>query len=222
MDNSHSGGDERGSARKVVRSGYDRLAERYQRWSERIEGDPRDRFVRDFADRLPVGARVLDLGCGPGTPSTAQLADRFDVVGVDISMTQLRIASSSVHHAAFVCGDITEIAFRPASFHGVVALYSLIHVPRESHPAVLRRISRWLRPGGWALLVLGAGDSPGSVEEDWIGVEMFFSSYGTDVNRRMVQDAGFVPLIDEVVSIREPGGAASFLWLLGSKEETPT
>jgi 2-polyprenyl-3-methyl-5-hydroxy-6-metoxy-1,4-benzoquinol methylase len=68
----------------IVEAGYDAVADRYLAWIARIDGDPRDRFLDAFSERLPDGAAVLDLGCGGGVPSTRQLAERFDVVGVDI------------------------------------------------------------------------------------------------------------------------------------------
>ncbi len=49
----------------------------------------------------------------------------------------------------------------PASFDAVVALYSMAHLPRERHAALLARIAGWLRPGGLFLASLGAGDRAG-------------------------------------------------------------
>jgi hypothetical protein len=45
---------------------------------------------------------------------------------------------------------------------------------------------------------------------------MFFSSWDADVNRRLLRDAGFELVHDEVVTIREPEGPARFLWVLAS------
>ena len=81
--------------KRTVEAGYDALADRFGEWMARIEGDPWERFVDELADRLPVGARVLDLGCGNGA-KTARLADRFDVLGVDISERQLELARAVV------------------------------------------------------------------------------------------------------------------------------
>ena len=63
--------------KRTVQAGYDAMAEHYLAWGGEIEGDPRHRFLHEFARRLPDGARVLDLGCGAGIPSTKQLAERF-------------------------------------------------------------------------------------------------------------------------------------------------
>ena len=50
-----------------------------------VVGDPRREWEDDLAARLEPGARVLELGCGGGTPETQRLAQRFALTGVDIS-----------------------------------------------------------------------------------------------------------------------------------------
>jgi ubiquinone/menaquinone biosynthesis C-methylase UbiE len=138
----------------IVQSGYDEMAEQYLVWSRAIEGDPRDRFLNELARRLRDGAHVLDLGCGAGVPSTKQLSERFEVVGVDISDEQLRLARANVSAATFVRGDLSRLEFEDETFDGITAFYSISHVPREEHDAVFKKVSRWLRPGGFFLASL--------------------------------------------------------------------
>lgn len=202
--------------KRVVASGYDRLVDRYLEWGEAIEGDPRDRMVAAFAARLPDGARVLELGCGSGVPSTQQLARRFKVTGVDISPRQIELARRNVPGAAFVCADIASLDFPDASFDGVVALYAISHLPREEHARLFADVFSWLAPGGLFLATLGATDSPDWTGE-WLGEPMYFSSHDAATNRRLVRDAGFELLLDEVAITPEPEGDASFLWILGQK-----
>jgi cyclopropane fatty-acyl-phospholipid synthase-like methyltransferase len=206
--------------RRLVEAGYDALAERYLTWAGRIEDDPRGRFVAELARRLPDGARVLDIGCGPGVPSTRALAERFDVVGVDVSEAQLRQARRNVPDARFVHADISDVRFDEASFDGVTALYSVSHIPRTQHEDLFRRIAAWLRPGGFFLVTLGTHDVPDSSEE-WLGVPMFFSAHDADTNRALLRRAGFELVQDEIAEMREPEGPASFLWVLAQKAAEP-
>jgi ubiquinone/menaquinone biosynthesis C-methylase UbiE len=204
------------SRKAIVQSGYDAMAERHLVWSQAIEGDPRDRFLNELARRLRDGARVLDLGCGAGVPSTKQLAERFEVVGVDISEEQLRLARGNVPAATFVGGDLSELEFEDETFDGITAFYSISHVPREEHDAVFKKVARWLRPGGFFLASLAAVGSPDWTGE-WLGVPMFFSSYDADTNRRLLEAAGLALVVNEVVSMREPEGEAAFLWVLAER-----
>ena len=200
----------------IVKAAYDALGERYAEWAARVEGDPRRRFLSHLVTRLGPTARVLDLGCGSGIPSTAWLAQSFDVVGVDSSEVQLGRARQAIPSATFIEADISEVEFPDASFDAALALYSLTHVPRERHAELFARIARWLRPGGWFVASLGARGSEDWIGE-WLGVEMFFSSWDAPTNRRLLADAGFRLEMDEVVEIEEPEGTATFLWTIAEK-----
>jgi ubiquinone/menaquinone biosynthesis C-methylase UbiE len=199
----------------TVQSGYDALAPRFREWGARIEGDPWERFLDELAGRLPDGAQLLDLGCGNGD-KTSRLAERFELTCVDLSEEQLRLARVELPNATFVQADFAELAFPAASFDAVTAFYSISHVPREEHSALFGRIARWLRPGGLFLASLSANGTSDWTEE-WLGVEMFFSAYDAATNRRLLRELGFDLLIDEVVTMREPEGEASFLWVLARK-----
>jgi SAM-dependent methyltransferase len=202
--------------KEIVEAGYDVLADGFLAWSASIEDDPRERFLGSFAERLPNGARVLDLGCGAGVPSTQRLAERFAVVGVDISASQIALARRHVPDATFLHADLTEVDFAEQSFAGITAFYAMSHVPRTEHAALFRRCCDWLEPGGLFLATLGAGELP-DWTGDWLGVPMFFSSYDADTNRDLVRDAGFELLLDEVVEIREPEQRVRFLWVLAQR-----
>jgi cyclopropane fatty-acyl-phospholipid synthase-like methyltransferase len=183
----------------------------------RIDGDPWERFVAELEARLREGTRVLDLGCGDGS-KTKRLAERFDVVGVDISEEQLRLARSKVPAATLVRADFAELDFPADTFDGVTALYSAMHVPRDDHADLFARIRRWLKPGGLFLASLSHVGGEDRTDE-WLGVEMFFSGFDADTNRALVREAGFELLADEVVWMwePEPEGETAFLWVLARK-----
>jgi SAM-dependent methyltransferase len=203
--------------KRTVEAGYDALADRFGEWMAQVEGDPWERFVDELADRLPAGARVLDLGCGNGA-KIARLADRFDVVGVDISKRQLELARAAVPGAAFVQADVAKLEFPVRAFDAVTALYSLVHVPREEQPGLLGRIRSWLKPGGLFLASMSHVGGEDRIDE-WLGVEMFFSGFDAETNRRLVRQAGFELLADDLVWMHEPepDGDSAFLWVLGRK-----
>ena len=203
--------------KRTVETGYDALADRFGEWMARVEGDPWERFLEELASRLPTDAHVLDLGSGNGA-KISRLADRFEVVGVDISERQLQLARVAVPGASFIQADFTGLDFPPESFDAVTALYSIVHVPRDEQPDLLGRVLRWLKPGGLFLASMSHVGGEDSTDE-WLGVEMFFSGFDAETNRRLVRQAGFELLADELVWMREPepDGDAAFLWVLGRK-----
>jgi ubiquinone/menaquinone biosynthesis C-methylase UbiE len=201
--------------KRTAQAAYDRLGAGFGDWAERIEGDPWERFLDELAARLPTGGRVLDLGCGNGVKIT-RLADRYELVAVDLSEEQLRLARANVPGATLVHGDFGELDFADHSFDAVTAFYSIMHVPREEHRGLLGRIARWLKPEGLFLASLSHEGGPDRTYE-WLGVEMFFSAFDAETSRRIVREAGFELILDELVWMEEPQGSAAFLWVLARR-----
>jgi ubiquinone/menaquinone biosynthesis C-methylase UbiE len=204
--------------KRVVRNSYEAIATRYLEWAESVRVRERRRYTQLLVRELGPGSRVLDLGCGPGGSTSRALANRFRVVGVDISWANVALAKAAVPNAWFVQGDMTEIQFRPHSFDGAAAFYSLIHVPREEQGKVIAHLSEWLRPGGLLTLSLGVGDHEVDMEEDWLGgLPMFWSSYSREKYRRLIEDAGFdvISAQDEVDD--EFGETTTFHWVVARR-----
>lgn len=175
----------------TVETGYDWMAEQYL-----ASKDPADPVLLEALEALsremPQGASVLDLGCGAGVPATRLLAERFIVTGVDLSGRQLELARELVTTATFIKEDMIGLDFPPGSFDTVVAFYSIIHVPREGHPALVGNIHRWLKQNG-IFLATWANEEWEGREADWNGwgAEMWWSHYDGNTSLGMLRDAGF-------------------------------
>ena len=204
------------SRKAIVASGYDAIAERYL---ERTGGaEVRNYYLRLFYDLVPVGGRVLDLGCGAGVPVAKKLAERTSVVGVDISAAQVVLAHRKVPEASFMNADMMAVKFSPESFDGISAFFSLTHLPREEHAAMLRRIATWLRPGGVFVASMGDTVSDDEIENDWFGAPMFFSHFDTATNSQLIRDTGLQPIHEEVVEHIEDECIIRFLWVMARKK----
>jgi SAM-dependent methyltransferase len=197
---------------QIVADGYDAIGETFADWRELAVGDPRREWEDKLISRLKDGARVLELGCGGGSPETRRLARRFAVTGVDISPRQVERARAAIPGAEFICADFTELALPAGSFDAVASFYVFNHVPRELLAPLLGRIHRWLRPGGVLVTAFGASDLEGWTGE-WLGAPTFFSGYEPEVNSRLVREAGFTVERDELVTFEEPEGPATFQWV---------
>jgi cyclopropane fatty-acyl-phospholipid synthase-like methyltransferase len=201
---------------ELVGAGYDAMVATWETWRARITHDPRAEWLDELVRRLPEGARVVEFGCGGGTPETAVLARRFRLTGVDLSHEQLRRARERVPEAEFVHADFTDIDFEPRSLDAVAAFYSFNHVPRDLLAGLFARIRSWLADEGLFLAALGTGDTEGWVGE-WLGTTMYFSSFPPETNLRLLRDAGFELLREEVVTLQEPEGEAAFQWVLARR-----
>jgi len=201
---------------ELVGRGYDAIGERFTEWRDRIVGDPRREWEEELGSRLQDGVRVLELGCGAGVPDTQRLAARFQVTGVDVSVEQVRRARAAVPDADFIQADFTALELKPESFDAVVSFYAFNHVPRELLAPTFALIRRWLVPRGLLMTALGASDT-----EAWTGTGLVhrrsFSSFPPETNTRLLREAGFEILRDELVTFREPDGDATFQWVLAMR-----
>jgi SAM-dependent methyltransferase len=108
-------------------------------------------FLVDALGLVP-GARVLDVGCGPGRHAHALAMRGIDVVGVDISEPFVVLArDAGVPGSRFVRGDARRLPVAPASFDAAISLcqggFGL--VPGEDG-AVVAQVAAALKPGGVA------------------------------------------------------------------------
>jgi SAM-dependent methyltransferase len=200
----------------LVGAGYDARIDEWESWAAQVVDDARHVWVEALAAVLPTGSRILELGCGGGTRETAALADRFELVGVDLSERQLERARTRVPNATFVHADFTALELEPSSFAAVVSFYAFNHVPRALLAPLLVRIQTWLVRGGRLLAVFGTGDVE-AWEGEWVGAPTFFSSFPPELNRRLVEKAGLRIERDEIVEIAEPEGPAAFQWVLARR-----
>lgn len=175
----------------VVRNGYDACGPRYN--TSRIR-DPSPELLHALIAALPANAEVLDIGCGAGHPVSTALSRKASITGVDISPVQIAEARNNLPDARLIVGDIATQEFDDASFDGIVSFYTLIHLPRDEHQPLLRRMARWLRPGGYLLATVGRTDNPGGTEQDFFGVTMFWSHFESAWYGAMLEYLGFVIL----------------------------
>jgi SAM-dependent methyltransferase len=204
------------SRTRIVGDGYDVMADEFADWRNRIVDDPRDRWTEQLTVRIPAGARILELGCGAGVPDAKRLAERFDVTGVDISREQIARARANVPEAHFMQADFTDLELELASFDAVAAFYVLNHVPRDLLAPLVARIHSWLVPSGYLLTTFGTSDTDSWVGE-WLGTTMFFSSFPPETNSRLLTDAGFQLVLDELETMQEPEGEVEFQWVLAQR-----
>lgn len=209
---------------RLVRDGYDAIADRYLAGvvGSRPHGPSYTRtieWVHRLIARLPARATVLDVGCGPGLPVTAMLADAGHLVtGVDVSPRQIELARVAVPAAAFIASDVRDLEWS-VSLDAVVVLYAISHLPRGEHCDLLRTIRRWLRPGGWLLINLACSGAVSRIEHDFLGygVDNWTSSWDLATNERVLIEAGFEEC--ERAVAREPMvyGGDDWLWVLARR-----
>jgi ubiquinone/menaquinone biosynthesis C-methylase UbiE len=116
----------------------------------------------EFTGTDGTGRRALVAGCGLGDDAEALAAIGFEVTAFDISATCIewcrrRFGKSPVEYC------IADLFASPSSweraFDFVLEAYTLQVLPEEIRPEAIRRIARFVAPGG-TLLVIARGREP--------------------------------------------------------------
>ncbi|MBK5113973.1 MAG: class I SAM-dependent methyltransferase [Candidatus Heimdallarchaeota archaeon] len=196
--------------KRIVREGYNQVAEKYlERRNEDLE---EMKFLPEFSSLIKQDGKVLDAGCGGGLPFTKYLSDRFDVVGIDISEKQIELAKNNVPNAQFFVKDMTQLDFPENFFDGILAYYSIIHVPREEQHNLFVNFYRMLKPNGVALFSLHSTDDPGSFFDDFFDATMFWSGFDAETNLKILTEIGFEIIWSKLVD--DSLGDAKHLFVL--------
>jgi ubiquinone/menaquinone biosynthesis C-methylase UbiE len=204
------------NAKDLVSAGFDTIHRRYADWVG-YDVSRRSHYLAQAAGLgLLRPGDALDLGCGTGRHATAYLASvGFRVTGLDVSARSIAVARQEVP-GRFLVGDMADIAFPAESFDLVTAFYSIIHLPREEHGRLLRRVARWLRPGGGLIVNLGTSGGD-AYDANWHGVPMYWSSWDRRTNARLLEAAGLDVLVDVVETSVDEGESVAFQWVIATK-----
>jgi SAM-dependent methyltransferase len=180
-----------------IRTSYDTVAVSYADYvRDALDGAP---YLRSalalFAEMVRAnGGPVADVGCGPGHV-TARLHELgTDAFGIDLSPAMIDVARRDHPGLRFEVGSMTDLPLTDASVAGLVAFWSLIHIPDETVPLVFSQFRRVLRPGGLLLAGFHAGDGSRLKTEGYGGHPMKVHVHRRQPDRvaAWLRDAGFI------------------------------
>ena len=129
-------------------------------WDERYSAadyvygrEPND-FLREAADRIARGSRVLSLGEGEGRNAVFLAGRGCDVTAVDGSRVGLRKARALARERGLAITtawtDLADYSIRAGSWDAIVSIFC--HLPPDLRARVHGQVVRGLRPGGVFIL----------------------------------------------------------------------
>ena len=144
--------------------------------------------VRKWAQALPRGAAVIDLGCGPGFPITAVLVvEELNVFGVDAAPSFVEAFRRNLPNTPVTCEAVQDSTFFDRTFDGVLAMGLIFLLSAEDQRHLIQRFADILVPGGRLLFTATAEPIVGN--DVMTGLES--RSLGAEEYRRLLSKAGF-------------------------------
>jgi SAM-dependent methyltransferase len=192
----------------ATRTAYDTVAVDYARTlGANAPETPLDHaMLAAFAElvRAHGTGPVADIGCGPGRMTAHLHGLGIEAFGVDLSPEMVAVARRTYPHLRFDEGSMMALDLADGAAGGVLAWYSVIHIPPDLLPVVFAEFHRVLAPGGYVLLAFQVGDERRHIEQGY-GHQVSLDAYLSPPQRivDLLHGAGFAV---HARLVREPDG----------------
>jgi TDG/mug DNA glycosylase family protein len=199
-----------------------------QNWVGSRSAAPRAlRRLGELTSALAPGARVADLGCGPGWYAAALARSGFAPVALDLSAAMLTELRRRTPGTNAVRGNLAALPFARGSLDGAIAFNTYQHLPEHALPSALARLHDALRVDAPIEFTIGNLESVevatqrvgrGVVEQRWNKDPYpgrLFSFYSAERIESLLRGAGF----SEIRIDRENTGQF-WLWIRANRADT--
>lgn len=167
---------------------YERHARDFDR--ERSRSLQERAWLERFATNLPIGATVLDVGCGMGEPIARYLIDRgFSVTGVDSSASMIAQCRARFPDAEWIVADMRALELG-RRFDAIVAWDSFFHLSMDDQRGMFPRFAAHAKRG--APLMFTSGPAEGEAMGSWCGEPLYHASLSPAEYERLLTANGFV------------------------------
>lgn len=142
----------------LVRRAYGVMADQYVALfgsTAQVHPDDLDLITRHLSIRPGT---VLDVGCGPGHLTAHLRSLDVDAAGLDPVPEFVAHARAAHPGGRYVLGSADRLPVPDHSVAGILAWYSLIHLPPDDLDGVLDELRRALAPGGTLVAGFFDGD----------------------------------------------------------------
>jgi 2-polyprenyl-3-methyl-5-hydroxy-6-metoxy-1,4-benzoquinol methylase len=119
----------------------------YQLWWKLVGGPAWARVLVSEYIQPMAGARILEIGCGPGT--ILRYLPRSEYLGFDLSSKYIEQAKKKFPHAQFVCERVSEFSLAKHHSFDLVLALGIVHHLEDNEATQLFKIAYdALKPGG--------------------------------------------------------------------------
>ena len=166
--------------RNSVKKDYDLIANQY---CDEFGVEIKDiQLLDEFKSLLKPNSKVIDLGGGSGKVTKYLIDNDFDCTCYDFSEEMMRNALALFPNIPYILDDILYLRkhFEDKSTDGIVAFYSLFHIPKDDMKILLKDIRKVLKSAGYFLSSFQLGTGEEFVDEPYLndkGNKVLFMNY---------------------------------------------
>jgi 2-polyprenyl-3-methyl-5-hydroxy-6-metoxy-1,4-benzoquinol methylase len=132
--------------------------------------------IKKFTENLQPGAKILDIGCGYGSPITSTLCQLgFKPYGIDSSAKMAARFKADLPNVPVQCSDVLDSDFFQILFDAVIAYGLMIHLTQEKQSRVIEKVSKHLKYEGHFLFSSGDEDGERMTPPECNGGERFMT-----------------------------------------------
>jgi 2-polyprenyl-3-methyl-5-hydroxy-6-metoxy-1,4-benzoquinol methylase len=173
---------------------YDKHADSYQ--SKFMDFESYKTKLEAFCDILSPGAKVLDVGCGPGNAAKllAESHKEFEILGIDLSTEMINRARTNVvsTRVNFSVGDIRNLNLKGTEYDAVLASFCLPHLTNEEAKKLVHDIGEALCEDGFLYLSCMEGSKSGFETTSFSSKDyIFFNYYSEEFIRDLLRKNKF-------------------------------
>ncbi len=169
---------------KIIKNYYNKIAKEYTQ--EHGYGENLSiQSLEKFASKLPLKARVLDLGCGGGQDSKFLFDRGFDVLGIDISKEMIKLAHKHVPKVNFRLIDIMDL-LTTKKFNGIWCSRVFHNISIKEQEKFIKKLKSLLAKNGVLYITSAVSDK----KEDY---EIYDSNEG--INKKYLSSKSFKNLL---------------------------
>lgn len=172
-----------------------------------------------FLSFLPLGATVLDIGCGGGIKTNYIAKKGYKAEGVDLSDKMIELAKRDYPELQFAVLDMYDIDQYQHSVDGIFVQAALLHIEKKRVLEVLQKMKDKLNPDGVIYIAVKSMRDNGVEEEikteNDYGYEYsrFFSYFTEEELRKYMNELDL-----DIVWEGSIGAASKWLQIIAKKK----
>ena len=141
-------------------------------------------MINKFESYLENNSLIIDLGGGSGKLTNYFNEKGYKAICYDFSENMKKYAENTYPNIQFILDDIVNIKnhFNKKAIDGIIAMYSLFHIPKENINQLFKDINNVLKNNGLFCFSLQLGSGEDFVDEPYLkesGKNVLYMNYLT-------------------------------------------